>query len=319
MMWVLTGAAVMGVMLPGYLRLERVEPALAIAICLSTLLIRALSAILAVLVVFFYLPGTTVYEMITQWCWHTVMPALPGHVSFSGHQLGDFAIPLPLIAVAVSVISMIAGLASVAYRLQRWLARESLGEGPCGSTIIPGAGLTLAAAGFPRSRIVVSTGALAALDGAELAAGVEHERGHIVRRHRVVFLLSAICSALARFFPGTRQAADRLAFHIERDADAYALSRRHDRLALAGAICKAALAPGENATAMSLHGGGTVAARVALLLEGPPAAPARRCVARGTAVALVGLVLALSVSVSIAAADGARQLNSAPGSPHCQS
>lgn len=318
MIWLL-GVVAAAIALPRFLRLERTEPALAIAICLSVLVLRALSAILVVIIVLFYVPGTALYAAVTQWCWHGVLPLVADHVGISGHQLGDVATPLPLIAVAGSVIAMTAGLVLASYRLRRWLDRQSLGEGPGGSTIVPGSGLMLAATGLGRSRVVVSTGALEVLDDAELAAGVEHERGHIVRRHRPVLLLSAFCASLARFLPGTSSAAEQLALHIERDADAYALAQRHDRLALASAICKAALFPDEPRAAMALQGHGSVTTRLRLLLDSPAAAPPRRCAAaRVVAVALVGSVLALSTGVSIAAADGVQQLRLAPGSPHCQ-
>jgi len=317
-MWLL-GVVAAAIALPRYLRLERTEPPVAIAICLSVLVLRALSAVLVVIVILFYLPSTALYAAVTQWCWHGVLPLLADHIGISGHQLGDVATPLPLIAVAGSVLAMVAGLVHASFRLQRWLERQSLGEGPGGSTIVPGSGLMLATTGLGRLRVVISTGALEALDDAELAAGVEHERGHIVRRHRPLMLLSAFCASLARFVPGTASAADQLTLHIERDADAYALSQRHDRLALASAICKAALFPTAQAAVMPLQGRGAVATRLHLLLESPAAAPPRRrAAARVAALALIGSVLALSAGVSIAAADGAQQLQLAPGSPHCR-
>ncbi len=319
MIWVLVSAVVVAIALPRHLRLERAEPAIAIAIFLSVLLIRALSALLLVIMLLFYVPATDLYTSVTQWCWHAVLPVIAGHIGVSGHSLGDLATPLPLLVLAGSVISMLAGLAIAAYRLRRWIDRQSLGEGPCGSTIVPSTELMLAAAGFARTQVLVSTAALAALDDAELAAGVEHERGHIVRRHRLLFLISALCSALARFIPGTGKAAEQLAFHIERDADAYALAQRHDCLALASAICKAAAVPAQSAAGMSLHGRGNVAARVRLLLETPPATRSRCRAARGAAAVLVSVVFALSASVSIAAADGVQRLDLAPGAPHCQS
>jgi Antirepressor regulating drug resistance, predicted signal transduction N-terminal membrane component len=213
---------------------------------------------------------------------------------------------------------MISGLVLASYRLQRWLQCQSLGEGPCKSTIVPGSGLVLATAGLGRPRVVVSTGALEALDDAELAASVEHERGHIVHRHRTLLFLSAVCSSLARFVPGTASAAEQLALHIERDADAYALARRHDRLAPASAICKAALFPAGPRASVPLHGQGAVATRLRLLLDSPDVTPSRRVATRGIAVALVAVVLALSAGVSIAAANGAQQLQLAPGAPHCR-
>jgi Antirepressor regulating drug resistance, predicted signal transduction N-terminal membrane component len=316
MIWLLIAVAA-AMALPHFLCLERTEPAVAIAICLSALIMRALSAVLVVIVALFYLPTTALYTTITQWCWHGVLPLLSDHIGVSGHQVGDVAAPLPLLAVAGPLIAMTSSLMLTAYRLRRWLDCQSLGEGPHGSTIVPGSGLVLATTGLGRSRVVVSTGALAALDDAELAAGVEHERGHIVRGHRALLLLSAICGSLARFLPGTVSVADQRAMHVERDADAYALAQHHDRLALASAICKSALFPSGPRALIALHGHGAVATRLRLLLDSPSTTRPRRAAMRGMALALVAVVVALTAGVSIAAADAAQHLKLAPGAPHC--
>jgi hypothetical protein len=103
--------------------------------------------------------------------------------------------------------------------------------------------VVVAAAGFRSPRVVVSAGALLRLDDEELNAGLEHEWGHVVRRHRFVSLLGRACQGLSRFLPGGRRALRELDLHLERDADDYAVRRTGDPLALASAICKAAAPP----------------------------------------------------------------------------
>ena len=122
----------------------------------------------------------------------------------------------------------------------RRLVRSPLGEGPEGSVIVGGEDVMLAAAGLTRPTLVVSAGALARLDDAELAAAMAHERAHIRRFHRYVLLFAEVCRVLGRPLPGTARAVRQLRFHIERDADRCAVRERTDRLALASAICKAA-------------------------------------------------------------------------------
>ena len=77
--------------------------------------------------------------------------------------------------------------------------------------------------GCGRPRIVISAGALVALDDAELLASLDHERGHIALRHRYLLVAGELARAVARFLPGTRAAARELVFSLERDADRYAL------------------------------------------------------------------------------------------------
>src|SRR5581483_10133298 len=102
------------------------------------------------------------------------------------------------------------------------------------------------------------------------------------------------------------RAAAWLDFHLERDADAYALRRTNDPLALASAICKAAQVPGHGPALAGLAGRGT-SERLRLLISGPPL-PSRLAsfAARALTVTLAtaSLVLVLSSpSLSQAAAD----------------
>ena len=134
------------------------------------------------------------------------------------------------------------------------------------------------------------------LDDAELRAGLDHERGHIALRHRYLLVAGELARAVARFVPGTAAAARELTFALERHADSYALSRRHEPAVLASAICKTARGALQ-APALSL-GGGIVARRARLLLEADPEAKAPR--------AHPGLVALAPVMVALVAGRRAR-------------
>jgi beta-lactamase regulating signal transducer with metallopeptidase domain len=165
--------------------------------------------------------------------------------------------------------------------------------------IVGGDDVLLAAAGLTHPTVVVSAGALTALDDAELAAGLEHERGHIARHHRYLLLFAEGCRALGALLPGTRRAAAELAYHLERDADAYALARSHEPLALASAICKAAGARPTAALMMGLGGGVRLQERVQGLIDIRPSSVDVRWdrIAVVTTTLLFALVVLLAVAV----------------------
>ena len=182
------------------------------------------------------------------------------------HQVaGHAAAALGGLALAASLVWALARVAQAAFAVRR-LVRAPLGRGPEGSVIVGGDDVVLAAAGLARPTLVVSAGALARLDDAELAAAIAHERAHIRRRHRYVLLYAELCRVLGRPLPGTARAVRQLRFHIERDADRSAVRERADRLALASAICKAATGATTRAGMAALGGDGT-AARVRELLQ----------------------------------------------------
>jgi beta-lactamase regulating signal transducer with metallopeptidase domain len=160
---------------------------------------------------------------------------------------------------------------------------------------VGGDDVVLAAAGLARPTLVVSAGALARLDDAELAAAIAHERAHIRRRHRYVLLYAELCRVLGRPLPGTARAVRQLRFHIERDADRSAVRERADRLALASAICKAATGATTRAGMAALGGDGT-AARVRELLQDVGVGTGARGL-RTLAVAVSALAVAAALSL----------------------
>jgi hypothetical protein len=286
-----------GIVLPHVLRLERAAPIAGAVLWGCSLALRALAGFFAAIYVVFFLPGTELFRDLTHWCLHAVVPLLAAHLGVSGHNLGDAAIILPGVLLAASLASAAFGVARAARVVRGLLARGAVGLGPSNTIVVGGPGVLVAAAGLARPKLVISTGALTQLDDQELAAGLDHERGHIVRRHRYVLVAAELFRAVGRIVPGSRLAIDQLAFHLERDADRWALGHHHDRLALASAICKAATTRTALSPAFAALGGSGVTERLDQLTGA--AAPVRR----GRAVLLNALasgLTALTITVGLA-------------------
>jgi hypothetical protein len=277
-----------GIGLPHVLRIEGAAPGVAATIWLGALALRALTVVFSALFVVLYLPTTTLFSLITHWCWHAIVPFVATHLHFNGHLVGDVTLALPTFLLAASLVSVGVGLWRAA-RQVRTLLRRAVGAGPEQSVVVADRDMLVAAAGIRRPCVVVSAGALLAFDDEELAASLEHERGHIARRHRYLLVLAEICRALARLLPGTRAAVRELVFHLERDADRYAVARRHDPNVLASAICKAAVGAAPSPFTMGL-GGGVVTRRIRLLLD-PDSGGSPHRGWRLLAAGMVGLVL----------------------------
>jgi Zn-dependent protease with chaperone function len=86
-----------------------------------------------------------------------------------------------------------------------------------------------------RARIVLSIGALQALDPSELAAVIAHERGHAHARHDLVMLPLAALIGPLRWVPYARLAPRAVSSLLEMAADDFAC-RTHDRRVVAGAL-----------------------------------------------------------------------------------
>jgi hypothetical protein len=229
-----------GIVLPHVLRLPRVAPVTAIVLWLSSLALRALACLLAVIYLLFFLPRTELFVALSHWCAHMAPPASGSELAVEGHAIAKLALYAPGILLAVSLLAICVGSVRDARAARHIVAEHAVGLGPRNSLIVGGSDVLFAVAGLIHPRIVVSAGALASLDDDELAAGLDHESGHIARRHRFVMLLAVGLRALGRAVPGSGRGVRELAFHLERDADRWALRRKNDRVALASVICKAA-------------------------------------------------------------------------------
>jgi hypothetical protein len=117
-----------------------------------------------------------------------------------------------------------------------------------------------------------------------------------------VLVIAEICRSLARMLPGTRRAVDELIFHLERDADRWALERKHDPIALASAICKAAQPRMSAPGALLTLGGGAVTRRVRQLLEATT--PGRHVPLEILAVTMVMLAVGLAAALPSATLAG---------------
>ena len=292
------GAA--GILLPHVLRLERVPPVTAIVLWGSALALRALTGVLAVILLLFFLPRAHVFSAVTHWCLNL------GFLDVEGHGMADLALTVPGLALAISLLVACCRTARSARRARRLVKREALGDGPRESVIVGGPDVLFAVAGILRPRIVVSAGALTCLDDDELDAALDHERAHIVRRHRFITVVAIGCAAVGRALPGTARALRELAFHLERDADRWALRQRNDRLALASVICKAAMSDRLTPSALAGLAETGVRERLSQLLVEPPS-DQRRPVAtalNALATAMVSCTLLLAAVVPAAAMAG---------------
>jgi Zn-dependent protease with chaperone function len=152
------------------------------------------------------------------------------------------------------------------------------------------------------------------LDDAELAAGLEHEWGHINRGHRLLSVLGHGLFALARLVPGTGLALRQLTLQLERDADEYAVRRTGDPLALASAICKSArLAPRQWAVGAQLSGSMGAFRLEPLINPRPRPGGLAQAVALTVATCLLALCLILLVGVPEVAAQSLAGM--APATP----
>jgi Zn-dependent protease with chaperone function len=278
----LAAAAFGGIVLPHLLRLDRADPAAACLLWGAALGLRALVVVGTAVGALVLLHPGHLLRAFAEW------PCAPHH-QLAGHA----AAALGGLALAVSFLWALARIVQATLAVRR-LVRSPLGEGPGGSVIVGGEDVMLAAAGLTRPTLVVSAGALARLDDAELAAAMAHERAHIRRRHRYVMLFAEVSRVLGRPLPGTARAVRELRFHLERDAD---------RLALASAICKAATGAGIGAGIAALGGDGTAARVRELLHDGATGTRARGLRALATATVALAVGAALSMPAAVSALD----------------
>lgn len=301
---VLASLAAAMIAAPHVLRLEGVHAGSAATIWFFAVCVRALVAIYATLFVVLYVPATAVFQVVTHWCWHTAVPLLTTHLGLSGHSVGDLALLAPVIGLTASLASVSFGLWRAARLVGAWVRRTSIGPGPGSSVIVGEFDVVVAAAGLRRPRVVVSAGALTALDDEELAASLAHEHGHIARRHRFVLLCAEVCRAVARWLPGTRTAVDELIFHLERDADRWAIARSHDPCALATAICKAAQREPHHTAALLTLGGGGVPRRVLQLVRSGDVVSRRQVRLNALIGTMAAVIVALAFALPATASTG---------------
>ncbi|GAA5166683.1 M56 family metallopeptidase [Pseudonocardia eucalypti] len=143
----------------------------------------------------------------------------------------------------------------------------------------------------PRSRLVVSEGALAALTPAELDAVLTHERAHLRERHDLVVLPFVAWGATAPWVPGMARAQAAVAALVEMRADDVARATL-GRAPLAGALCRLGGSADRSATLTSFSA--ATAARLRRLAAHPtPPSMAARALPRLAALALIAVPTAM--------------------------
>lgn len=311
-------ALAVAVFVPHVLRLERAQPSVAAAIWLAALLLRALLATLAAVLLLDLLPGTSPFNALAALCWNTTIPFISSHLGLSGVTLVRAAMVLPLALLAAWALTRVGQIARSHRAMRRTLSGNSLGEGPDGSLIVGGTNVIVAAAGLVRPEIVLSTGALTLLDDEELHAGIAHERGHIARRHRWWLAFAEVCGSVARLVPGTKHAMKQFCFHLERDADHWAVARTRNPLALASAICKSGSAS-TGVAALALNGA-AAEDRVDQLLASAAGMRMNAIAQKSAATLAIMLVVGATAIASVvpsAAASGVRHLGVHSPESHC--
>lgn len=218
----------------------QLSPVGGIALWTAALLLRATLMVAVAVAVLLFVPQTQLFHMVAQWCLHTIVPLAESHLQIAGHTIADAAILIPALIIVFTVGVALFGAWRGALAVSGWLRRTAVGRRSDGSVIVGDAGMIVATTGLRRPEVVVSAGALLGLDDDELEAGLAHERGHVRRRHRFVTMLSLGLVGTARLLPGSGRAYLELHYHLERDADEYAVRSTGDPLALASAICKVA-------------------------------------------------------------------------------
>lgn len=289
------GAA--AILAPHLLARLTIAPGPAAALWGLTLALRAATVAAGAALVLTWFPSTAAFNALSHWCWHQVLPQTDAHLAVNGHIIGDLATTAPAVAVLGAVLWALASVGRAARRVRGALRRLAIGAGPSGSVLLAGRQIIIAAAGLRRPQLVVSAGALTDLDDEELAASLEHERGHIARGHRYILAIALGLRAIAAPLPGTTRCYRELAFHLERDADAYAVRRSHQPAALASAICKAATGGSLPApAALALTGNQSTVRRVRELLQGATNYD-RRQPTRGEWLAVAAMSAALGSAV----------------------
>ncbi len=161
-----------------------------------------------------------------------------GHLSWTeSTALNAMAAMAAILTVTVALRSVVAGRRSWARSREHADAARLLGShgGSGDAVILPSSTPTAYCVAGRPDAIVVTTGALAVLGDAELAAILAHERAHLRGRHpQLLMLCRALATTMPRLplFPAAFTAAGRL---LEMRADDVAV-RRHGSATLLGGL-----------------------------------------------------------------------------------
>jgi len=309
----IVAVALMVVILPHRLALERAAPVTAAVVWALALLVRALALFVVGVLAFAWLAQADLIESIFGTCWHEVLPRISERLGFAEHPVAHAAVAIPLLFVSESVATQTGRLIRAASGFRRRLDADAT-DGPDGSLVIADDAVLVAVTRLGRGRVVVSDRALAEMDEGELAASLAHEAAHLRRHHRPLVWAASILATIGRPLPGTAAADRELSFQLERDADAAAVRRLNDPLSLASAICKVARSRVPSGGA-GLSGSGPVTRRVAELLDG---ATARSRSVERTARLLAAVLAIVAMALPLSATASAFAVGAGDSQHHCK-
>jgi bla regulator protein blaR1 len=147
--------------------------------------------------------------------------------------------------------------------------------------------------------VILTTGAVQALDPSQLDAVLAHERAHLTGRHHRLLAMARIGREVLPFLPLMRDAEEQVARLVELHADDAAARGRDPRL-LATALVLLAAAPSP-ASALAAGATDSVQRIRRLLGPGEPLGRARRRLLRGAAVALALIPVLLALTPAVVA------------------
>lgn len=301
--------------LPRVVSLDHAAPLAAALGWLAALAARAVLVLLTAFSAALHL-APPLMAAVGDWCVAVPIAGTDAELVVTGHAVVLVAVLLPSAVVLVSSLRTLRRTGRDARRIRRVLGQTTVLTAPGGVVVLSGSGVLLATAGITRPRVVVSAGALVRLADDELAAGLDHERGHIRHGHRFVVFAADVLLGIAWFLPGAREAHTEARYHLERDADQWSLGRGHDPAALARAICAAALSPVETLALTPLTGGQTVR-RVETLLHAESGRGPRQRPRTGLAIGLVAAAALAVLTVPATAAESIGALQSHQPQHHC--
>jgi Zn-dependent protease with chaperone function len=147
--------------------------------------------------------------------------------------------------------------------------------------------------------VILTTGAVQALDPGQLDAVLAHERAHLAGRHHRLLALARIGRAVLPFLPLMRDAEEQVARLVELHADDAAIRARDPRLLATALVVLATSA----SPAPALAAGATDSVQRIHRLLGPsqPLGRARRQLLRATAVALALTPVLLALTPAVVA------------------
>lgn len=235
--------------------------------------------------------GATYPALALGWCVATLLGTQPAarELGLAGHPAALAAVVLVAVgAVAAggALRTAVGGLRRTR-RFHRWVADRAVPVtglaaaaaaevGLGGRLRLVAAGEQLAVtAGLARPYVVVSTGLVGAVNGAELRAVLAHEQVHLRRRDPVRVLLARVLAAHLWFLPAARELRGRARGGYELAADRDAAGR-YGRSALAGALLRVVSPSAGVGTAAVARFADPVllASRVSQLESGEPPRPA---------------------------------------------